>query len=140
MLRISALSRFTRAFALLLKSGVTVSAALPLACESTASPLLEQEGKPCVDRLINGATLSESISAISYADNLLTLSLEAAEHTGTVAKTMEWLSKLYAVELESRIERYTALLEPALMLFTGTLVGILLVATLTPTVKMLEIL
>lgn len=138
LLRLNALSRFTRALGLLLQTGVTITDALPLACASSGDPILIRDGRPAVERLVAGATMAETLSEMSYCDNLLTLSLEAGEQTGTVAATMKWISDLYAAELESRFERLTALLEPCLMLFTGLCVGSLLIATLLPTVKMLE--
>ena len=70
---------------------------------------------------------------------MLCLSLEAGEQTGTVAKSLQWLGKLYAAEVADHFERLSALLEPLLMLITGLCVGLLLVATLLPTVRMLQV-
>jgi type IV pilus assembly protein PilC len=139
LLRINALSRFCQAFGLLLRAGVGVSHAVPLACSSTGDPIMTAEGPRLVQYIVDGSSLADSLSQSVYADGLFSLSLEAGEQTGTVAKTMTWLGKLYATELESRFEKLTALLEPALMLFTGLCVGLLLVATLLPTVRMLEV-
>jgi type II secretory pathway component PulF len=139
LIRLSSMSRFTRAFGLLLDTGVGVTEAIPLAYESTDDPILLQEGRLAVSQIMEGGTLSEALCNSRYADNLMRLSLEAGEQTGSVSKCMHWLSRLYTDELETAYDRLTSLLEPALMLFTGICVGVLLVATLMPTVRLLEV-
>lgn len=138
ILRLSALTRFTKSLSLLLKSGVVIVQALPLACSSSGDPKMAREGRSAVSALVDGESLTSALTRLSYADSMLSLSLEAGEQSGKVAESLDWVGRTYAQELENRVERLTALLEPVLMLFTGLCVGLLLVATLLPTVKMLE--
>lgn len=139
LVRTSSLARFARAFGLLLDAGVTVVEAIPLAFASTGNPLMEAEGPGAVQRLMAGSSLAESLCGTGKTDKLLRLSLETGEQSGTVSRCMEWIFKMYAEEVEVAYERITAMLEPLLMLFTGACVGLLLVATLLPTIRLLEV-
>ncbi len=112
--------------------------ALPLAFSSTDHPHFEAQGHGAVQRLINGASLLGALSAVPYFDVMFSSALEAGEESGKVSDCMVWVARLHEQELEASFERLGHVLEPLLMLFTGACVGLILVATLSPTISLLE--
>lgn len=138
IIRISSSARFARSMAALLEAGVNLRLALPLAFSSTDHPHFEAQGHGAVQRLINGATLLGALKEVPYLDSMFCSALEAGEESGKVSDSMTWVACLHEQELEASFERLGAVLEPLLMLFTGTCVGLVLVATLSPTISLLE--
>lgn len=137
-LRSLATIRFGHTLSSMLDSGNTLLVALPLAAQSSGNPLLEGSIGKAVEALKEGENLCEALSACDFFPRTFLLSLRAGEESGNVSRLMVDLMKLMELELQQRIDTFTALLEPLVMLVVGVIVGFVVVATLLPMLKMVE--
>lgn len=138
LLRTLALARFSEALSQLLRSGVLLSEALPLAASVSSSSALAQAIPRALQALRDGQTLSGSLRATGFFPAPYLAMLEVAEGAGKLPDLTAWMANLYRLELHLALERFTALLEPLVLLVMGVLVGGMLLATLLPILSTLQ--
>ena len=77
-----------------------------------------------------------NISAAMPVDNFICLSpahmVAVGEKSGTLSKTLTYLSEMYENEVEEFTKNLSTLIEPALMIFMGLLVGFVAISIITP--------
>ncbi len=138
VLWVSAVSRFSRSLSLLLDAGVLLSSALPLATAASSNPWFARRAGSATERVLAGETMLVALKQTEAFDGIFYTALEAGEQSGSVSQAMTWIATSCDLELEAALDRLVSVVEPLLMLFTGLCVGLLLVATMLPTVKLLE--
>jgi type II secretory pathway component PulF len=138
LLRCLALARFSEALSQLLRSGVLLSEALPLAASVSANRELEESIPRGLDALREGGSLSQSLEATGFFPRPYLAMIEVGENVGKLPDLTAWMASLYRLELQLGLDRFTALLEPAVLLVLGVLVGAMLLATLLPILSTLN--
>ncbi|OFX26851.1 MAG: hypothetical protein A2033_08155 [Bacteroidetes bacterium GWA2_31_9] len=82
--------------------------------------------------IMSGKSLHESMKKFSIFDNRTISLVKVAEEVNQLDTIFERLNKQYSDELEHRIGMMSSLLEPAMIIFVGVLVGVILVAMYLP--------
>ncbi len=137
-IRLLALARFSRALSVMVRTGVQVLHALPLALAATADPVLQQQTAVTMRALQDGSDLSEALALNGYFPPGFVTILRTAEETGRLERTLVWVAGLYELELEASLEMACAALEPLLMLIMGIVAGVIALAVLMPLVKLVQ--
>ncbi len=116
----------------LLSAGLPLTQSLKLTADTTFHPSLkeafyriEQElraGKKFVDALRNEETIPGFLSSI----------LGIASETGTLEETLKTMEDFYLEEFRTIIRNLLNLLQPALLIFVGGIVGFVAIAVLVP--------
>lgn len=138
LLRTLALARFSEALSQLLRSGVLLSEALPLAASVSSNAELSAAMPAGLQALRDGESLSGSLRATGFFPRPYLAMLEVAEGSGKLPELTAWMANLYRLEVQLGLERFTALLEPLVLLAMGFLVGVMLLATLLPILSTLN--
>ncbi len=138
IVRTSALVAAVRSFSLQLRSGLTALDGLSGARQLCVDPELSQALVQAEAELLDGQSLTESLRASGFFDATFLGFFEAGESSGTLVKLTDWLATFYERELEARLEQFVSLAEPVLMLMMGVVTTLLLVATLKPTIAILQ--
>ena len=137
-LKLVATARFSRSLEIALKSGVPALQALPLAATATADPLLQSRMETVKRELIAGDTMSGSLSSISFFAPGFTELVHSGEEAGKVPVMLALIAQFAELELELAVRRATTLIEPTILLGMGIFTAIVLVATLQPTISLLQ--
>ncbi|MCX6986997.1 MAG: type II secretion system F family protein [Chlamydiae bacterium] len=127
----SSLVRFCRAMFLLLSGGVPLINALCFARKTMNNVLLEEVILQAEKKLIEGKKLSYLLNS-EFIPSLVVRMVAIAEETGNFAITMKNLSEIYEEELEKNLQQLTAFLQPAVLLFLGLVVGVVVLSILLP--------
>ncbi len=127
------LANSTRTIGLLLKGGVTVSEAIPIAEKTSSNLIYKQEFK----RLTENANRGEKISVYlgSRPDlfpEILSQIVSVGERSGNLSNSLIYLSELYETQVDDFTKNLGNLIEPALMIFMGILVGFIAISIITP--------
>lgn len=138
--RMAATAEFCGALALCYSSGLPVVQAVTLCAGATGSVLMEQAGQLARQSLLEGETLYESLRASQLLTPVLLGLLAAGEESGQVASSLEDVAEMAEANLEVAVERATALLEPLVLLVIGGVVGFMVIATLSPLARVLQVL
>lgn len=130
-LRIYQLARFYRTLGMLLRGGIPLVTAM-----SMVSSLLQTLLKSSLEKVIHDVREGQSISA-SMETNGMTTSisirmLRVGERTGQMGDMMERIGAFYDDEIARKVEWFTKLLEPVLMLLIGLVVGLVVVLMYMP--------
>ncbi len=127
------LTRFTRSFGLLMRSGVPLEEALRLSGNimqrKDIAKIVKQMRVDVGAGLPLSAHLRDTDGVIPV---IMARSIETAEKSGTLDKTLQQLAEYFDNEVSESIKVLTALLEPILILLVGLLVGGLMVTVIAP--------
>ncbi len=133
-----ALTQFSRSLALQTKAGMTAMEALAQARQGCQEPGLREAIRQAEVGLRNGDSLKEALEGTKFFPPIFLSFVEAGEQTGTLVRLTEWLADFYETELEASLSRFVALAEPLIMAFMGLVTALLLIATLKPTLLILQ--
>lgn len=127
------LANCTRTLGLLLKSGITLSNALPITAKSSENLVYKQEFINMSQIVNRGERVS-----VYFAKNrdlfpdVLGQIVSVGERSGNLSHSFSYLSELYETEVDEFTKNLSSLIEPVLMIFMGILVGFIAISVITP--------
>ena len=131
--------RFNTAITLMLESGILIDRCLEMAVGSIKNRELKQGLASAKDRVKKGATLSTALRSSPVFDDFSMSLIEVGEESGELAPVFGEISTRARREFESAVDRMTSLLEPALILVMGGIVGGVVVTMLLSIVSVNEV-
>jgi len=132
------LGRFSYILSLMLNSGVSYAHAVKLSTATFGNLVLKELFEVASGRVMEGNKLSNALQmtkGVKPKRNFMQ-SLALGEESSEVAHILNNISKLYTEENEERLKLLLSLLEPAMMLFIGLIVGVIVAAMLLPIFSM----
>jgi type IV pilus assembly protein PilC len=126
------LSRFCRTYAILLRSGVPILRTLEIVSNASSNTYIELACKEISRNVSQGGQLSETIAEIPYFPPTVKHMARAGEQTGNVDGMMGKIADFYDTEIETTVDSLTSLLEPALIVFLGVVIGSIVMAMFLP--------
>lgn len=132
LLRYTALARMCTSMAAMIGVGVQLVPAFRLALEASANPVLEDEGRGIVEEIKLGSPLSECMAHGTFFPVAMINMIAAGEESGTLEMMFEKLGLYYEQEVNYRLEAFSAMLEPLLLMIVAVMVGTGLVAIFLP--------
>lgn len=133
-LKAHSVSRFAHMLSLLAQVGIALEQALPLAAESSDSPLIEARAHSAVLAIRSGSTLAECFKSSEFTP-VFTASMRAGEESGLVSEAMESACTLLELETDYRRSLLMGSLGPVVTLLVGSLVGLINLALLLPIIR-----
>ena len=127
-----ALSRFCRTYAILLRSGVPILRTLEIVSNASGNTYIERACKEISRNISQGGQLSETIAELPYFPPTVKHMARAGEQTGNVDGMMSKIADFYDAEIETTVDSLTSLLEPALIVFLGVVIGSIVMAMFLP--------
>ncbi len=139
LIRLMGAAHFGEALALQIKVGLGLLDALPNAAAASGNPVLEQAIlSKTIKAAKDGSTLQQSLEVAEFFPRGFLLVLKAGEESGSVPETLQWLARMYQLELEAALEMAAAALEPLLMMLMGVAAAIVALASLLPMVEVVQ--
>ena len=130
---------FNTAIAMMLASGILIDRCLEMAIGNVKNRTIRQSLAVAKERVKKGDTLAKALATSPlYSDFSISL-IEVGEESGQLEPVFSELSGRARREFESWVERFTALLEPLLILFMGGIVGGVVVTMLLSIVSVNDI-
>ena len=122
LLIMGAMAQMNWALSILLKSGVTVYDALRVASDVLGNKVYTEHLLKSKEKIIQGQDLSTSLNHKKIPVVVLQM-IAIGENTGSLDDVLHQLGKYYEEQLEAAIKRLTAMVEPALIIVIGGIVG-----------------
>ena len=119
--------RLTGGMAMMLEAGVPVDRALQLASGSVKSGPIKRELILALSKLRQGEGLSTVLRQTRLFPDFYASLLEVGEESGALAPVFDEIARRSRQGFTDWTQRFTSLLEPALILFMGVLVGAVVV-------------
>lgn len=130
------LARFSALLALLLKSGIPAIEALGLAADAAPDESGKREILRVRQAIEAGRTFADSLENLFFMDGTARALIASGEESGRICEALDEIAEMNAADLESRSKLILKLLEPALILFIGGVIGFVVIAMLFPIVTM----
>lgn len=128
----AALIRFCRSSSILLSGGVPLVQSLTISRSAMKHSLLEKVIERAETQIIEGVPLSYELGKSNQIPPLVSRMLAISEETGNVPEMFKNLSDIYDGELERSLSHITTFLQPALLIFLGGIVGLVILSILLP--------
>lgn len=138
LLEASALARFSRSLALQMQAGVNPLRALPLASRASDHPILQLHTPAMVEGLKDGEQFYVAFARCELFRTAWLQMVRVGEESGRLPDVLDRLAASAEQNLDHAIQAFAALVEPAIMLVMGGIVGFVVLATLTPMTLMLQ--
>lgn len=125
-------ARFARTAALLLEAGLPLLRTLDLAGRLTGNRILAEAVAAASERVREGESLAEALRRQQCFPDLVPQMIAIGERSGSLQPMLARLADSYERQVETRLGRLLALLEPGMILVMGLVVGFIVLAILLP--------
>lgn len=132
ILRKIILSRFTSSFAMMYASGITVLDALRSSEEILGNRPLEQALHSAGQQIADGKGMTAAFQDVELFPPLVIRMLKVGESTGGLDRALLNVSYFYNREVKEAIGKMQAMIEPALTVVLGAVLGWVMVSVLGP--------
>jgi type IV pilus assembly protein PilC len=139
LIRKIAVAQFTRTFGTLLQSGVPIMEGLEIVARIAGNKIVEQAILSARTSVGEGKTLSEPLGRTGVFPPMVVQMINVGEATGALDVMLGKIADFYDEEVDAAVSALTALLEPALMVFLGTVIGFIVIAMYLPIFKMASV-
>lgn len=125
------LSRFYRTLALLLDSGIPLLQSMEMA-RGIVNPVQSAELAQAMERLRSGQMLSEALVGTSLIPPIAESLLRVGERSGSLAEMSGKLANFLDIALDRKVDTFSRLFEPLLMLAIGLVIGMIVLMMYSP--------
>src|ERR1700676_1206919 len=133
------MSRFSRTFAQLIRSGVPILEVLDIVGGTSGNHVIETSIKSVSEDVEKGDNLSVALSKKSVFPPMLLRMVAAGEATGKIDTMLEKMADFWDEEIDAMLDALTSLIEPLLIVFLGVIVGGIVIAMFLPIFKLNEV-
>jgi type IV pilus assembly protein PilC len=126
------LARFARNFSLMYRAGITVLEILRLNFKVMDNLVLQEALQEVHKEISEGVNISTAFANVALFSPLVVRMLRVGENTGGLDRALENVSYFYDREVKESIERLEPMIEPALTVVLGAIVGWVMFSTLGP--------
>ena len=127
----SAIERFCRVIAAMMRAGVPLPDAMSSAIQSTNNMVFERGLVTARELMIQGDGIAGPIAGSNLFPVAAVQMIRVGEETGTLDQQIDGAAQYYSRELEYKLKKLTTLFEPAVILFMGFIVGFVAVALIS---------
>lgn len=128
ILRLSATAVFSRAMETMVASGVSLLDALDVASRLLANRRYRRRVAAVHGEVMQGTALSTALAGAREFLPMLSRMAAVGETTGSLAETFGETARFHEMMLSLAVKRFGMLIEPALILVTGVIVGFVYIA------------
>ncbi|MFT4647493.1 MAG: type II secretion system protein F [Planctomycetota bacterium] len=132
LLRKAAVGRFTRTLATLLQSGVPVIQSLDITRKVVGNRVVADATEHIKNRVIEGTDISTPLKASGAFPSVVGYMVAVGEQSGELEEMLDRIAGSFDEEIDVVTERFTALLEPIMIVFLAGIVGFIVYAIVQP--------
>jgi len=136
LLRKAAVARFSQNMALLLSSGVPILDGLAITGKTAGNKVVEKAIMESRLSISKGNTVAEPLRESKIFPPLVCQMVAVGESTGGLDGMLRKVAELYEEEVDDAVNNLTAMMEPAIMVVLGVILGGLVVAMYLPIFQM----
>ncbi len=130
-------SRFAKAFAILLGSGMNLIDCLENLKKMLGNEVFSRKFNFTIEEVKRGRRLAPSIEATKLFPSILTEMINVGEETGNIEDVLVVTSSYFDELVESSISKAIASLEPVMIIAIGGIVAIVILSVLVPIISLM---
>jgi len=132
LLRRIALSRFSRTFSILLKSGVPIIKSLTVVEETVGNAVIQHAVSKAKISIKEGERISYPLEETGEFPPMVIDMIAVGEETGSLDEMLQKISDFYDREVDYTIDAFTTMIEPVLITVMGVVIGFIVVSLYLP--------
>ena len=136
LIRKASVAKFTRTLGTLLSSGVPLLDGLTICAKTAGNKVIEETLINARVSISGGKTIADPLAASGVFPKMVTHMIAVGESTGALDAMLGKIADFYEDEVDQAVASLTALLEPAMMVFLGIVIGFIVIAMYLPIFKM----
>jgi len=136
LIRKIAVARFTRTLGTMISSGVPILEALDITARAAGNKTVEKAIYRARQSISEGKTVAEPIMQSKVFPPMVCQMINVGEQTGALDTMLGKIADFYDEEVDAAVKGLTSLMEPAMMVILGGLIGGLVVAMYLPIFEM----
>lgn len=127
-----AISRFSRTFSTMLKSGVPMLASLEIVASTAGNGVVEEAISASREAVRQGESLATPLGETPIFPPMVVRMISVGERTGALESLLEKVADFYDEQVDAAVETLTAVIEPVMIGIMGVLVGGIVIALFMP--------
>ncbi len=127
-----AIMQFTQSLGTLLSGGTPMVPAIEIASQSVGNQMVSTKVYSIVQHVREGEPLWRSLESTGVISDLAVEMIKVGESTGALTEMLANVSEFYDEEIEARLARVVAAIEPIILVFMGVVIATLLYAFYLP--------
>ena len=131
-------ARAARSLSSLYSSGVQVLDMLETTSRVLGNVYLEDMFLEIIDKVSRGELISKAIAETGSFDPMLSSMIYVGEETGAIGDILDTTADYFDNEADSALQRMIALIEPALIIVLGFVIGFIVLSIILPIFQMYE--
>ena len=132
LMRMIAVTRFSKTLATLLSSGVPVLTAFDIVKNVVQNEVLERVLEVARDCVKEGESIAAPLKRSGQFPPIVTHMIAVGEKSGQLEAMLNNVARAYEVQVNSRLQALTSILEPIMIIFLGVIVAFIVFSILLP--------
>ena len=128
-------ARFTSTLATLLGSGLSMAESLKIVAQVTGNVIMTNAIKQARERILSGADITTPLKDSGVIDPAIAHMVTIGEKSGELEQMLHMISENLEADSDLRIERFSRIIEPIIIIMMAGIIGIIAYATLLPLFK-----
>ena len=133
-----ATAQLTRSLSTLLSGGITVPESWDIASQSINNMELRRRSQGVSAMIREGRGFTEALEKTGWVPDLALDMIGIGELSGSLREMLDEVAAFYDAESEVRLEQFTTLLEPIILMFMAAIVITILLAIYLPIIQMIS--
>jgi len=138
LIKKTAVARFTRTLGTLIAAGVPILEAITITKETSGNWVFERALGNVHDSIREGETFADPLRDAKVTDMIVVNMIQVGEETGDLDVMLMKIADNYDEEVDVAVQSLLSLLEPAMVVILGGVVGTIVLALFLPLVSMIE--
>jgi type IV pilus assembly protein PilC len=126
------IARWSRTLASLTAAGVPIMQALDITGKTAGNAVLEDAMGSVVNSVKSGGTIAEPLTHAKVFPPMVASMVAVGEEVGALDEMLSKIADFYEDEVEAAVKALTSILEPAMILFVGGIVGVIVISMYLP--------
>lgn len=134
-----AVSKFTRTFSTLVKSGVPILASLEIVGKTSGNVVIEDAIDRVKVNVREGENIAAPLAKLTVFPPMVVRMIAIGEKTGELEKMLSKVADFYDAQVDAAVSGLTSLLEPLIIAFLGIVIGGIVICMFLPILQMSQL-
>ncbi len=133
-----ALARWSRTLSSLMAAGVPVMQALEITGKTAGNAVVERSMVEVIASVKSGGTIAQPLERAPVFPAMVTHMIGVGEETGALDTMLGKIADFYEDEVSAAVKALTSIMEPAMIILVGGIVGVIVISMYLPLFKVYD--
>jgi type IV pilus assembly protein PilC len=126
------LARWSRTFSSLVSAGVPIMHAIEITGKTAGNAVIEASMQSVIANVKAGGTIADPLKQSKVFPSMVSHMVGVGEETGALDTMLSKVADFYEDEVDAAVKAMTSILEPAMIVLVGGIVGVIVISMYLP--------